>query len=55
MIIILNAVDTKIYLPPSMGYMQEHTKDKKKLAQEFEKVILRCLFGELNGHSPVHS
>jgi len=29
-----------------MGYMQEHTKDKKKLAQEFEAVLLREVLKE---------
>jgi hypothetical protein len=40
MIIILNAVDSKIYLSPSVGYMQEYAKDKKKFAQEFEAILL---------------
>jgi Rod binding domain-containing protein len=34
-------MDPKIYLPPSMGYMQEYAKDKKKLAQEFEAILLK--------------
>jgi hypothetical protein len=34
-------MDPKIYLPPSMGYMQKYTKDKKKIAQEFEAVLLK--------------
>ncbi len=39
-------MDTRIYLPPSMGYMQEHTKDKKKLAQEFEAILLKEVLKE---------
>ncbi len=46
MIIILNIMDIRIYLPPSMGYMQEYTKDKKKLAQEFEAVLLKEVLKE---------
>jgi hypothetical protein len=39
-------MDPKIYLPPSMGYMQEYTKDKKKLAQEFEAILLKEVLKE---------
>jgi len=39
-------VDTKIYLPPSICYMQEYTKDKKKLAQEFEAILLKEVLKE---------
>ena len=36
----------KIYLPPALGYMQEYTKDKKKLAQEFEAILLKEILKE---------
>ena len=39
-------MDTRIYLLPSMGYMQKYTKDKKKLAQEFEAVLLKEVLKE---------
>jgi hypothetical protein len=29
-----------------MGYMQEYTKDKKKLAQEFEAILLKGVLKE---------
>jgi Rod binding domain-containing protein len=29
-----------------MGYMQEYTKDKKKLAQEFETILLKEVLKE---------
>lgn len=39
-------MDIRIYLPHSMGYMQEYTKDKKKLAQEFEAILLKEVLKE---------
>ncbi|WP_029551694.1 rod-binding protein [Thermocrinis jamiesonii] len=39
-------MDLKIYLPPSLNYLQDYTKDKKKLAQEFESIFIKELLKE---------
>ncbi|WP_448588021.1 rod-binding protein [Thermocrinis sp.] len=39
-------MDGKIYLPPSFSYLQNYTKDKKKIAQEFESILLKELLKE---------
>ncbi len=39
-------MDGKIYLTPSLNYLQDYTKDKKKLAQEFESMLIKELLKE---------
>ncbi|WP_448584538.1 rod-binding protein [Thermocrinis sp.] len=44
-------MDGKIYLTPSLNYLQDYTKDKKKLAQEFESILIKELLKE--GFKPI--
>jgi len=39
-------MDGIIYIPPPMNYLQAYTKDKKRLAQEFEGILLKELLKE---------
>ncbi|WP_333784456.1 hypothetical protein [Thermocrinis sp.] len=39
-------MEGKIYLTPSLNYLQDYTKDKKKLAQEFESMLIKELLKE---------